>query len=161
MRTADGGGLFHDGRAVMLEEPVGGPPLNPAEMGMPDTAAVAARLRENETYRAAFAETFGPGILDDPEAAFGALTQAVAAFERTDAFAPFDSKYGRFLLGEATRSDEEEVGRVLFLLRAVHELHANAIGSPAAPCTRARPSPTTATIKSACTRTRRCARPTA
>ena len=40
------GGLFHDGRAVMLEEPVGGPPLNPAEMGMPDTAAVAARLRD-------------------------------------------------------------------------------------------------------------------
>ena len=40
------GDLFQDGRAAMLEEPVGGPPLNPAEMGMPDTAAVAARLRD-------------------------------------------------------------------------------------------------------------------
>ncbi|WP_281353990.1 cytochrome-c peroxidase [Mesorhizobium zhangyense] len=106
--------MFHDGRAAALEEQTGGPPLNPAEMGMPDKASVAARLRENESYGAAFPETFGPGILDDPEAAFDALAQAVAAFERTDAFAPFDSKYDRFLRGEATLSDEEELGRVLF-----------------------------------------------
>ncbi|MFN6976826.1 MAG: cytochrome-c peroxidase, partial [Gemmobacter sp.] len=45
------GGLFHDGRAPSLEAQAGGPPLNPAEMGMPDRAAVLARLRENADYR--------------------------------------------------------------------------------------------------------------
>jgi cytochrome c peroxidase len=116
-RDADGrwtGGLFHDGRAATLEEQAAGPPLNPAEMGMPDEASVAARLRENESYRTAFPAIFGSGILDDPEAAFQALARAVAAFERTEAFAPFDSKYDRFLRGEATLNDEEELGRVLF-----------------------------------------------
>ncbi|MCK5747588.1 MAG: cytochrome-c peroxidase, partial [Oricola sp.] len=42
-RDKDGewvGGQFLDGRAASLEEQAGGPPLNPAEMGMPDKAAV-------------------------------------------------------------------------------------------------------------------------
>jgi cytochrome c peroxidase len=108
------GGLFHDGRAPTLEDQAGGPPLNPAEMGMPDTAAVAERLRENADYQAAFPKLFGDGILDDPDAAYAALTRAIAAFERTEMFAPFDSRYDRFLRGEATLSDEEELGRVLF-----------------------------------------------
>ncbi|KGF69481.1 methylamine utilization protein MauG [Hoeflea sp. BAL378] len=116
-RNEDGqwtGGLFLDGRAPTLEDQAGGPPLNPAEMGMPDKAAVAERLRENAAYRTAFPETFGEGVLDDPDAAYKALTQAIAAFERTDMFAPFDSRYDRFLRGEATLTGEEELGRVLF-----------------------------------------------
>lgn len=108
------GGLFHDGRAPTLEDQAGGPPLNPAEMGMPDKAVVAERLRENARYRTAFPKLFGDGIFDDPDAIYEALTRAIAAFERTDTFAPFDSKYDRFLRGEATLSGEEELGRVLF-----------------------------------------------
>ena len=92
---------------------------------------MAARLRENESCRTAFPATFGPGILDYPEAAFQALAQAVTAFERTDAFAPFDSKYDRFLRGEATLSREEELGRVLFFSEQFTNC-ASAIGSPAA-----------------------------
>jgi len=116
-RSEDGkwvGGLFHDGRALRLEDQAGGPPLNPSEMGMPDKTAVAERLRENAVYRTDFPQLFGQGILDDPNAAYMALTKAIAAFERTDVFAPFDSRYDRFLRGEAKLTDEEELGRVLF-----------------------------------------------
>jgi cytochrome c peroxidase len=116
-RNEDGdwvGGLFHDGRAPTLEDQAGGPPLNPAEMGMRDKAAVAERLRENPAYREALAKLFGAETLDDPDAAYEALAKALAAFERTDVFAPFDSRYDRFLRGEAKLTDEEELGRVLF-----------------------------------------------
>ena len=51
---------------------------------MPDKTAVAERLRENAVYRTDFPQLFGQGILDDPNAAYMALTKAIAAFERTD-----------------------------------------------------------------------------
>lgn len=108
------GGLFHDGRAASLEEQAGGPPLNPLEMGMASKAAVVARLKEKPGTAAAFERIFGPDIFDDEESAFAAMTKAIAAFERTEAFSPFDSKYDRSLRGEAKLSPEEELGRVLF-----------------------------------------------
>ncbi|MBU2485400.1 MAG: methylamine utilization protein MauG [Alphaproteobacteria bacterium] len=108
------GGLFHDGRAPTLEDQTGGPPLNPSEMGMPDKAAVAERLRENAVYQSVFPKLFGAGTLEAPDAAYEALTKAIAAFERTDMFAAFDSRYDRFLRGEAKLTNEEELGRVLF-----------------------------------------------
>jgi cytochrome c peroxidase len=109
------GGLFHDGRAKNLEEQAGGPPLNPIEMGMPDKASVVARLKENPAYVAAFGALFGPNnVLDDSERGYSAMTQAIAAFERTADFSPFDSKYDRSLRGEAVLTQQEELGRVLF-----------------------------------------------
>lgn len=108
------GGLFLDGRAKTLEEQAGGPPLNPVEMGMPDKASVVARLKENPSYVAAFNTLYGAGVLDDVEKGFAAMTSAIAAFERTPQFAPFDSKYDRYLRGEEKLTDQEELGRVLF-----------------------------------------------
>jgi len=108
------GGQFHDGRASTLADQAGGPPLNPIEMGMPDEAAVIARLKEDPAYVAAFSALFGKGILDDTNAAYAAMTEAIAAFERTEVFSPFASKYDRFLRGEAELTDEEELGRLLF-----------------------------------------------
>lgn len=108
------GGQFWDGRAEGLAEQAGGPPLNPIEMGMPDKAAVLARLQENSDYVAAFPALFGTDVLADPDAAYDALAKAIAAFEATDTFAPFDSKYDRFLRGEDELTREEDLGRVLF-----------------------------------------------
>ncbi|MCA0996594.1 cytochrome-c peroxidase [Alloyangia pacifica] len=108
------GGLFHDGRAATLEEQAGGPPLNPVEMAMGSKSEVVARLRENPDYVAAFTALFGPGTLDDPETGYAAMTRAIAAFERRPEFAPFDSKYDRFLRGEAELTNQEELGRLLF-----------------------------------------------
>jgi cytochrome c peroxidase len=108
------GGLFLDGRAKTLEEQAGGPPLNPIEMGLPDKASVVARLKEKPEYLAAFNALFGSNVLDDSEKGYAAMEKAVAAFERTPEFSPFDSKYDRYLRGEAKLTDEEELGRVLF-----------------------------------------------
>ncbi|WP_432450568.1 cytochrome-c peroxidase [Aliiroseovarius marinus] len=113
-KTAWRGGMFWDGRAAGLAGQAGGPPLNPIEMGMPDKASVVARLAENDAYVASFKALFGDAIWDDDTAAYDAMTQAIAAFERTPFFAPFDSKYDRFLRGEVDLSPQEELGRVLF-----------------------------------------------
>ena len=75
---------------------------------------MVARLLENPDYVRAFKAQFGPAIFDDADKAYGAMTEAIAAFERTPAFAPFDSKYDRYLRGEATLTPEEDLGRVLF-----------------------------------------------
>ncbi len=108
------GGMFHDGRAADLPVQAGAPLINPVEMGMPDRASVVARLRENPSYLAAFTRLFGPSALDDEDTAFAAFGKALAAFESSQTFAPFDSKYDRALRGEAVLSDEEEAGRALF-----------------------------------------------
>lgn len=108
------GGFFHDGRAKTLEDQAAGPPLNPLEMGMPDHASIASRLQVNPDYVAAFSVHFSSETLNDPDAAIAAMTQAIAAFERTETFMPFDSKYDRYLHGEASLTAEEELGRQLF-----------------------------------------------
>ncbi|MGB0659566.1 MAG: cytochrome-c peroxidase [Mangrovicoccus sp.] len=108
------GGQFWDGRANRLEDQAGGPPLNPIEMGMPDKASVVARLKENPEYVGAFEALFADGILEDPEAGYAAMTQAIAAFERLPELSPFDSKYDRYRRGEAQLTREEELGMLLF-----------------------------------------------
>jgi len=108
------GGMFWDGRASGLEEQAAGPPLNPIEMGMPDRQSVVQRLQENPEYVDAFQTLFGPNIFDETDTAFEGMTQAIASFERSEAFAPFDSKYDRFLRGEAELTRQEELGRLLF-----------------------------------------------
>ncbi|WP_134076957.1 cytochrome c peroxidase [Rhodovulum visakhapatnamense] len=116
-RRADGsyvGGQFHDGRAAGLAEQAGGPPLNPIEMGLADVNEAAARILVNPRYGATLDALYGPGTASDPEAVYRAATSAIAAFEATDLFAPFDSRYDRYLRGEVQLTDEEELGRVLF-----------------------------------------------
>jgi cytochrome c peroxidase len=108
------GGQFWDGRARTLEEQAGGPPLNPIEMGMADAKAVAARIAENKDYVKAFEAFYGKDVLADPAKTFQAATSAIASFERTPEFSPFDSKYDRYLRGEVKLTDQEELGRTLF-----------------------------------------------
>ncbi|MBX2830502.1 MAG: methylamine utilization protein MauG [Rhodospirillales bacterium] len=109
------GGQFWDGRAADLAEQAGGPPLNRIEMGMPDKASVVSRLQEDEDYVAGFTALFGDDVWSDTDAAYGAMTRAIAAFEQEDEqFAPFDSKYDRFLRGDYKMTPQEELGRVLF-----------------------------------------------
>ncbi|MET0065393.1 MAG: cytochrome c peroxidase [Candidatus Thiodiazotropha sp.] len=108
------GGLFLDGRAVDLAEQAGGPPLNPLEMGMPDKDAVVQRLWQNPAYREAFLRLFGEAVVNDTGAAYSAMSQSIAVFERSEKFAPFDSKYDRHLKGEYQMTAEEELGMTLF-----------------------------------------------
>lgn len=129
------GGQFLDGRAADLAAQAGGPPLNPVEMGMPDKASVVARLKENPNYVAAFQALYGPKVLDKAETGFTAMTKAIAAYEQTPEFAPFDSKYDRYLRGEVKLTDQEELGRLLFFSQQFtncsqcHRLNAQ-VGAP-------------------------------
>jgi cytochrome c peroxidase len=112
-RDADGvyaGGLFHDGRARDLADQAGQPILNPLEMGMPDAAAVVARVNENPAYTSTLRELGAA----DSMAAFETVRAALAAFEQTALFEPYDSRYDRSLRGEATLTAQEELGRMLF-----------------------------------------------
>lgn len=108
------GGQFLDGRETDLEGQAGGPPLNPLEMAMPNKAAVVARISENTSYENAFKRFFGDDIFAQADRAYAAMTQSIAAFERTDFFAPFDSKYDRHLRGEYELSEQETLGMTLF-----------------------------------------------
>lgn len=108
------GGQFWDGRASTLEDQAGGPPLNPAEMGMANKKEVINRIKENELYVNSFKTIFGNDILENDEKAYGALTQVIASFERTDEFSPFDSKYDRYLKGEYDLTPLEDLGKSIF-----------------------------------------------
>lgn len=94
------GGQFWDGRAATLAEQAKGPFLNDIEMAMPDAASVIGRIKENPDYITAFESFYGADIFDDSDAAFEALATAIEAFEQTDVFMPFTSKYDRFLAGD-------------------------------------------------------------
>lgn len=119
------GGAFYDGRAKDLVDQAGQPFTNPIEMALPDNAAVVERVRENPAHAAGLQKHFGESIFDDTDAAFRAITESIVAFERTTQFAPFDSRYDRYLRGEIQLTPEEEVGRMLFFSQLVncHSCH--------------------------------------
>jgi cytochrome c peroxidase len=124
------GGLFWDGRVNSLEEQALGPPLNPLEMANPDTAAVAEKLRAL-SYADLFIKIYGPDALKDPGTAYRNMADAIAAFERTEEFHPFDSKYDHYLRGEAELTEQE--------LRGLHIFEAEDKGNCAA-CHPSRPA---------------------
>jgi cytochrome c peroxidase len=108
------GGQFLDGREKNLFGQAGGPPLNPVEMAMPDKSAVVARLQEDQHYVQAFRSFYGDDVFSDPEHAYRAMAESIAAYEKTDFFSPFDSKYDRYLRGEYSMTEQEDLGMTLF-----------------------------------------------
>jgi cytochrome c peroxidase len=108
------GGLFWDGRAATLADQAKGPPLNPIEMGLPDVATLRDRLLDNSFYASRMGTLFGAKSLTSDDAVFDAMASSIAAYERSAALSPFDSKYDRFLRGEYQLSAQEELGRTLF-----------------------------------------------
>jgi len=114
------GGYFHDGRAATMIEQAGQPFINPIEMGMLDSAAVVNRVQENPLYVSAFEKLYGTTVFEDTPRAFRAISESIVAFEKTGQFAPFDSKYDRFLRGEYQMTDQEELGRILFFSQLIN-----------------------------------------
>ena len=96
------GGQFWDGRATgdVLGDPLAdqalGPFVNPVEMHNPIKRTVIVAIR-NSGYADLFEQVWGPGSLDDVEAAYDQVALSIAAFERTAQFAPFSSKYDAYL----------------------------------------------------------------
>lgn len=108
------GGQFWDGREATLAGQAGGPPLNPIEMGLPSKEFAVKRLKENVYYVEMFKKIYGNDIFKDSNKAFKSMADAIASFEKTKEFAPFDSKYDRFLKGEYELTPLEDLGRSLF-----------------------------------------------
>lgn len=107
------GGFFWDGRANSLTEQAMGPPMNPLEMANPDTLAMALKIRALE-YAGDFEKIYGTGALSDPGKAFYFMADALSAYEQSHEVNPFSSKFDLWQRGEATFTDQEQRGFMLF-----------------------------------------------
>lgn len=110
------GGLFLDGREDSLEDQAKRPFFNPVEMNNADVASLINRLRASPSA-AEFLSVFGADALDpgQDEQALDRMAQAIAAFERTPALSPFNSRFDQYLRGEATLTTQELEGMALFV----------------------------------------------
>lgn len=108
------GGFFIDGRASTLQLQVTGPLLDPSEMSLPDKAAIVARVAENSDHVSSMKSLFGDAVFASTETATRAIVEAITAFQQSPFFAPFDSRYDRYLRGDYTLTADEELGRALF-----------------------------------------------
>ena len=124
------GGLFVDGRAVSLEEQAKGPFLNPIEMGNASEQDVIEKISASD-YANDFETLFGANILQDTTRSYNYLADAIAAFERTELFSPFTSKFDRVEQNTDAFTASEQRGHDLFFGRAgCDRCHNSPQGSP-------------------------------
>lgn len=96
------GGQFWDGRATgadlgdPLADQAVGPFLNPVEMANTSKAQVIDDVKASE-YAGLFEQVWGAGSLDHVDAAYDQVGLSIAAFERTQLFGQFSSKYDTYL----------------------------------------------------------------
>ena len=92
-------------------------------MNMPDASAVTARLEKNAQYAYNLKALYGsavfntvgkPGLGYQTARAFSELQNTIAAYERSRDLRSYDSKYDRYLQGQATLTPQEERGRQIF-----------------------------------------------
>jgi cytochrome c peroxidase len=107
------GGLMHDQRAESLEDQALRPFFNPAEMANTSPAALVERLRK-ASYARRFDQLFGSGALSDPGSAMQRIAAAVAAYQRSEEFSPFSSKFDAVMEGRATFDASEARGYEAF-----------------------------------------------
>jgi cytochrome c peroxidase len=117
------GGQFWNGRASYLRDQAALPPLNPVEMAMPSEEAVIERLQERRRYVEAFIRVYGIDLTavqtdgTDPsgvENSYRAMTLAIEAFERSQTFNRFTSKFDFVETGLTDYTAQEERGADLF-----------------------------------------------
>jgi cytochrome c peroxidase len=137
------GGMFWDGRATgwtlgdPLAEQAQGPFLNPLEQNNANAQAVVFKVALS-AYAGLFRQVWGPDSLPlpapqsglmltpgggglqpgdrpfDVALAYERIARSIAAYERSSEVNPFTSKYDYYLAGEATLTDQEELGLQLF-----------------------------------------------
>ena len=110
------GGFTWDGRADTAREQALLPLFDEREMANADEAALARRIAA-APYAARFRQAFsapGRDVFADPEQAVAWMALAFEVFEQGREFAPFDSRYDRFLAGRASLSPAELRGLALF-----------------------------------------------
>jgi cytochrome c peroxidase len=107
------GGQFWDGRASDLAAQATGPMLNPIEMNNPSIAAVVQKVKAGP-YVDLAKTLFGEDAFADPNAAMVDLTGAIYAYEASERFAPFSSRFDDYLRGKAKLTPIEARGFELF-----------------------------------------------
>ncbi len=123
------GGQFLDGRADTLAQQALGPFLASAEMNNPTAAVVVAKVAASG-YAALFRSVWGQDIFTRPAAAFAAIGESLAAYERTIEFRPFSSRYDDFLRGKDTFTAAEKRGMAVFFDRTKGDCAACHVASP-------------------------------
>ena len=109
------GGFNRDGRASSLQAQARRPFLTAHEMANASVADLVAKVAA-APYAADFRAAFGDDIFATPDDAFARMLLALQRFELEDVaqFAPFSSKYDRFLAGTEQLSAQELRGLALF-----------------------------------------------
>ncbi len=107
------GGQFLDGRSNNLADQAKGPFLNPLEMANDDEEMVVVKIR-NAHYADKFRQVYGESSLNDVTSAYNNMADAIAAFESTEEFAPFSSKFDLFLAGNTELTEQEMRGFNIF-----------------------------------------------
>ncbi len=108
------GGQFLDGRAASLEDQARQPFFTRDEMNVESPAVLVARV-SHAGYADLFLAEWGADIFDNNAAAMEAIKASIGAFERTERFAPFSSKYDHVVSGLARFTDDEKRGLDLFM----------------------------------------------
>lgn len=99
-------GFFWDGRAELLRHQSLLPIQDPLEMNE-KLAFVIAKLKIQSNYKDQFTRAFGDSEINELR-----ISYALEAFMMS--MVSDDSKYDRYLVGDATLTDSEERGRILF-----------------------------------------------
>lgn len=107
------GGQFWDGRANDLATQAKLPLLNPIEMANASPDAVVAAVKRGPNANG-LRQFYGPNIFDNSDAAYSAIADAIAEFEKTAAVSPFTSKYDAFLAGKVSLTASEQNGLNVF-----------------------------------------------
>lgn len=116
---ADGGptgGFTWDGRADTAREQALIPLFDAREMANADSAALARRIAAApyaQQFRQAFSAP-GRDVFADASQVVAWAALAFEVFEQAPEFAPFDSRYDRFLAGRATLSEAEARGLAIY-----------------------------------------------
>ena len=108
------GGFFWDGRANTLKEQAKSPFLTAHEMNNRDIPSLVAKIAYSD-YAELFKQVYGDDCFDHPTQAFEFVADAIASFERSSVFHPFNSKFDAYLRGETELSELEARGLELFL----------------------------------------------
>lgn len=112
------GGQFVDGRATNLVAQAKGPFLNPVEMANTSEIMVVEKIR-SASYASIFRQVYGADSLEDVGEAYNNIADAIAAFEATELFSPFNSKFDAYLAGSYTLSTAEANGFDIFQNKAL------------------------------------------
>lgn len=106
------GGFFWDGRADSLEEQAAGPFFNPLEMNT--TPAKLAQALRQSSYFELLVRKYGEAVQQDDENLINAAFEALAAFQRSEFFSPFDSKFDYAQAGLIELTPAEKRGQEVF-----------------------------------------------